>query len=170
MLGHGGQCRFLTGFRHLNLDLGMIHDLCYNHDPNYCSLFWFWRCKEHPSPLSPHWGLWRMLEVPYWGLASWYLFRYGHWSLIHQWSKLWPSILLLKVQRTSICRFLTGVWHLDLDLNMFTSLWYPYITNSGSLSWFWRCKEHPCPLSPHLGLWRTLEVPDWGLAFWSWLG
>ena len=23
---------------------------------------------------------------------------------------------------------------------------------------------NPCPLSPHLGLWRMLEVPDWGLA------
>ena len=22
-----------------------------------------------------------------------------------------------------------------------------------------RCKEHPCPLSPHLGLWRMLQAP-----------
>ena len=28
-------------------------------------------------------------------------------------------------------------------------------------------KKHPCPLSPNLGLWRTLEVPDSGLAPWS---
>ena len=33
---------------------------------------------------------------------------------------------------------------------------------------FWRCKKHPCPWSPHLGLWRTLEVPDWGLVSLSW--
>ena len=37
-----------------------------------------------------------------------------------------------------------------------------------ALSWIWRCKEHPCPLSLDLGLWRTLEVPDWGLPSWSW--
>ena len=36
------------------------------------------------------------------------------------------------------------------------------------LSWSWRCKEHPCPLSPDLGLWLGLEVPDLGLASWSW--
>ena len=67
-------------------------------------------------------------------------------------------------------RFLTGVWHQDLDLYMVTGLWYTHDPNFGSLSWFWRCKEHPCPLSPHLGLWRMLEVPDWGLASWSWFG
>ena len=46
--------------------------------------------------------------------------------------------------------------------------WYTHVLHSGSLSWFWRCKEHPCPLSPDLGLWRTLEVPDWGFWSWSW--
>ena len=67
-------------------------------------------------------------------------------------------------------RLLTGVWHLDLDLDMVTGNWYTPGLDFGSLSWFWRCKEHPCPLSPHFGLWRTLEVPDWGLAFWFWFG
>ena len=67
-------------------------------------------------------------------------------------------------------RFLTGVLHLDLDLDMVTGLWYTQILNFGSLSSFWRCKEHPCPLSPHLGLWRMLKVPDWGLASWSLFG
>ena len=67
-------------------------------------------------------------------------------------------------------RFLTWVWHPDIDLDMVTGLWYTHIPNFGSLSWFWRCKEHPCPLSPHSGLWRMLEVPDWGLASWSWFG
>ena len=57
--------------------------------------------------------------------------------------------------------FLTGVWHLDYDLDMLTGLWFTTDPNFGSLLWFWRCKEHPCPLSPHLGLWRMLEVPDW---------
>ena len=35
---------------------------------------------------------------------------------------------------------------------------------------FERCKEHACPLSPIYGLWLGLEVPDWGLASWSWFG
>ena len=67
-------------------------------------------------------------------------------------------------------RFLTGVWHLDLDLDMATDLWYTYIPIFGPLSCFRRCKKHPCPLGPDLGLWRTLEIPDWGFASWSWLG
>ena len=57
-------------------------------------------------------------------------------------------------------RFPIWVWLLDLDLNMVTGFWHTHDPNFGSLSWFWRCKEHPCPLSPHLGLWRTLDVPD----------
>ena len=160
----------------------------YNHDPNFCSLSWFWRCKEHPCPLSPHLGLWRTLEVPGWGLPSWSWFGYGHWSLIYPWSELLLSISILKVQRTSMSikssfgaledaggswvgfgifiwiwiwslvfgtpkfwimalyldyecawiihvlkvlilgfggcwRFLTEVWHLDLDLNMVSGFW-----------------------------------------------
>ena len=43
-----------------------------------------------------------MLGVPDWSLASWSWFGYGHWSLIHPWSKFWLSILILKVQRTSM--------------------------------------------------------------------
>ena len=106
----------------------MVTGLWHTNDPNFGSLSWIWRCKEHPNPLSPHLGLWRMLEVPQW------------------------------------------VWHLYLDLDMVTCLWYTHAPNFGSRSWFWRCKEHPCPLCPDLGLWRTLEVPDWGLASWSWFG
>ena len=41
-------------------------------------------------------------------------------------------------------RFLTKVWHLDIDLNKVTGLWYTHVPNFVSLSWFWRCKEHPC--------------------------
>ena len=65
-------------------------------------------------------------------------------------------------------RFLTGVWHLDLDLDMVTGLWYTNNPNVGSLSWFCRGKKHQCPLSPNLGIWRSLEVPDWGWGCWSW--
>ena len=82
------------------------------------------------------------------------------------------SILILKVPRR--CMFfkswlglwrtlevLNWGWHLDLDLDMVTGLWCIHVPHFGSLSWFWRFKEHPCPLSPDLELWRTLEVPDW---------
>ena len=36
------------------------------------------------------------------GLASWLWFGYGHLHLIDPWSKFWLSILILKVQRTSM--------------------------------------------------------------------
>ena len=67
-------------------------------------------------------------------------------------------------------RFPTGVLHLDFDLDMVTDLWYTYDPNAGFLFWFCRCKENPCPIIPHLGVWRILEVPDWSLAPWSWFG
>ena len=51
---------------------------------------------------------------------------------------------------------------------MVIGCWYIHDPNFGSLTWFWRCKECQCPLSHHLGLWRTLEVPDWGLASLPW--
>ena len=61
-------------------------------------------------------------------------------------------------------RFLTGVWQLNIDLDMVTGLLYTYDTNFGYLSWIWRCKEHQCPLSPDFGLCFGLGVPDWGFA------
>ena len=39
---------------------------------------------------------------------------------------------------------------------MVTGLWYTDDLNLGSLSLFLSCKEHPCPLSPDLELWRLL--------------
>ena len=57
---------------------------------------------------------------------------------------------------------------------MLTCLWYTNVLNLSSLSWFWRCKEYPCPLSPgpclsspYLGLWMMPEVCGLGLASWS---
>ena len=85
-----GRCwSFLTWVWHLDHHMDGVTGLRYTKDPNFGSLSWFWRCKEHPCPLSPHLGLWRMLEVPDWG---W--FGYGHWSLIHWGSKFWLSILI----------------------------------------------------------------------------
>ena len=80
----------------------MVTGLWYTHDPNFGSLSWFWRCKEHPCPLSPHLGLWRTLQLPDWGFASSSWFRYGQWSLIYLCSKFWLSIFILKMQRTSM--------------------------------------------------------------------
>ena len=34
------------------------------------------------------------------------------------------------------------------------------------------CKESSCPRSPGLGIWRTLDVPDWGFGStseWGWV-
>ena len=59
---------------------------------------------------------------------------------------------------------------LDMDFDMVNGLWYIHDPNFGCRPWFWRCKEYPCPVNPNLGLWSTLEVPDWGLASWSWFG
>ena len=98
--GFGGCCRLLSGDWHLDLDLDMITGLWYNYVPNFGSLSWFWRCKEHPCPLSQHLGLWRMLEVPEWVFESWSWFGYGHWSLIHSCSELRLPILILQLQRT----------------------------------------------------------------------
>ena len=128
ILDFGGCCRFLTWVWHLDLDLFMVTGLWYTHVPNFGSLSLFWRCKEHPCTLSPHFGI----------LVG----AGGSW--------LGFGILIF--------------------FEMVTGLWNTHDPNFGSLSWFWRCKEHPCPLSPDLGLWRMLEVPDWSLASSYWFG
>ena len=166
---------FLTWVWNLHLDLDIVFGHYHTHVLNFGSLFWFWRCKEYPYPLSPDLGLWRRLEIPNWGSASRSWFWYGHRSLEHPCSEFWLSVLILKVQTTfmSICpnlvfgghwRFLTGVWHPDIDLDMVTGLWYTLDPNFGSLSWSWRCKENICPLGPHWRFWGMLEVPDWSVA------
>ena len=78
----------------------MVTVLLNTHDLNFGSLSWFWRCKEHPCPLSFHFGPWRTLEVPDWGFASCSWFGFGQQSLIHPWFKFWFSIFILKVQST----------------------------------------------------------------------
>ena len=126
---------------------------------------WFWRCNKHPCPLTSDLGFWRILEITDCGLQSWSWFG---WLLVFVTPMFQILAYSLPFKGSKSIHVLTGVWHLDFDLNMFTDLWYPNIPNFGSLSWFWRCKEHPCPLSPIYGLWLGLEVPDWGLASWSW--
>ena len=122
-----------------------------------------------------------MLKVPDCAFTSWYWFGYGHWSLVHPYAKFWLSILILKVQRTSMSfkssfgaledaggswlgfgiLILIWIWSLVFDLPILRFL---------APSWFLRCKEHPCPLNPDLKLWWGLEVPDWCLTSWSWFG
>ena len=159
----------------------MVNYLSYTQFPNLGPLSGIWRYKEHPCPFSPNLKLWGMPDVPAWYLSFGHWFGYGQYSLVHPCSEFWLSILILKMQRTSMSiKSSSGAWKmlevtdwdlaLDFDLDMVTGLWYTLDPNFGSLSWFWRCKEHPCPLSPHLGLCRMLEVPDWGLASWSWFG
>ena len=100
---------------------------------------WFWRCKEHSCPLSPLLGLLRMLEVPDCGLISWSWFEYNHWSLVDQCSEFWLFILMFECAKT-ICApkvhiwgfgghwsFLTGVLHLDFDLDMVTGLCFTHV-------------------------------------------
>ena len=82
------------------------------------ALYWFRRCKEYPRinylvfclaqkfaiwcglPLNPDFGHWWRLKVPDGGFASWSLFWYGHWSLIHPYYEDCLSIFILKVHRT----------------------------------------------------------------------
>ena len=137
----------------------MVTGVWYTHNLSFGSLSWFWRCKEHWCPLSPHFGLWSSLEVLDWGLTSWSWFGYGHWSLMYLYSEFWLSILILKVQRTYMS-FKSSLGALE-DAG---GSWLGFVI----LILIWRCKQYPCPLSPHLGIWRMLEAPHWGLASLSW--
>ena len=80
----------------------LVTCIWYTHIPNFGSLAWFRRCKEHPCPLSTEEGLCRMLEVPDWSFRSWSWFGYGHLSLIHLFSKSCLSYSILNGKRTSM--------------------------------------------------------------------
>ena len=91
----------------------------------------------------------------------------------------WLSILILKVQRT-LMSFKSSFWAMEdaggswlelgiLILILIRSLVFDIpMIQILAVSKFWRCKWHQCPLSPQLGLWRMLQVSDWGLAPWTW--
>ena len=180
--GFGGCWKLLTLVRHLDLDLDMVNGLWFTNIQNLGSLFWFGRCKEHLSPLSHDSELCRMLEVLVLGLASWSWFGYGHWSLIHHWSNFWLSILILKVQRTSMS-FKSSFGALEdagvswLGFDILILIWIRSLIFDISMIWililyldFQGAKNINVLLRPHFELWRTLEVPDWGLASWSQFG
>ena len=58
-----------------------------------------------------------------------------------------------------------------LKFNYYSDLFYPekilillwsllfatHVFHILTLYWFWWCKEHPCPVCPNLGIWRTME-------------
>ena len=154
----------------------MVTGHWYTQVPNFGSLSWFWRCKEHPCPLSPYLGLWWGLEVPNWGLASWSWFVYGHWSLTHSSFKfefwrykehpcplspylgLWRTLEVSDWWLVSWSWFRYGHWDLIYPCSKFL---FPIL--------IWRGKEHSCPISPDFGLWWRLEVPDWGFSPCSWI-
>ena len=127
----------------------MVIGLWHTYDSNFSSLSLFWVCKEHPYPLSPDLGFWRILEAPDWGLASWSLFGNGHWSLISPWSKFWLSIFILKVQRTSMSfkssfgalEDAEGSW-LGFSILIFIWIWswvsdWALAFGLGSYFWLW---------------------------------
>ena len=55
-------------------------------------------------------------------------------------------------------RFLTGGWHLDLDSDRVSGLWYTHDPNFWSLSWFLRCQQHPCPKVLIWGFWGCFRL------------
>ena len=137
------------------------------------ALSWFWRCKEPPCHLSPDLGLWRMLEVPHWGLASWYWLGYDHWSLIHPWSKFWLSILILKVQRTSMS-FEASFWALEDAGGSWLGLYILILIRIWSLvldrhifriSALYLDFEDAKNIQLVTGLWYT-HFPNWGSLSW----
>ena len=67
-------------------------------------------------------------------------------------------------------RFLTGVLVPDHDGDGSKMSQTTYVPKFSFLHWIKRCKEPSCPWSPGLGIWRTLEVPDWGFGSWLWWG
>ena len=88
-------------------------------------------------PLSPHCGHWWRLEAPDGGFASWSLFWYDHWSLIHPYYEDCLSIFILKVQRTSLS-FMSWFWALEdaggswLGFGSLIMIWIWYGTLLGS--------------------------------------
>ena len=140
----------------------MVTGLWYTHDPNFGSLSWFWRCKEHPCPLSPYFGLCRTLEVPGWGygLRSW--FGYGKWSLIQLCSKFWLSILIWRCKEYPC--------HLSPDFGLWRMLKVPD-WGFASLYWFWY--GHWSLVIPYSKFWLSiliLKVQRTLMSFKSWFG
>ena len=57
---------------------------------------------------------------------------------------------------------LFGVWVPDHDGKGSIMSQTTFVPKFSFIHWIKRCKDPPCPRSPGLEMWRTLEVPDWG--------
>ena len=73
-----------------------------------------------------------------------------------------------------------GYWRMlkvpDQDLDNVTGLRYNHILDIGSLSWVWRCKEHPCTFNPYYYFGGFLRLligilhmdHDWNMSTYLW--
>ena len=161
--------------------------------------YWFWLWYGHWSLIHTCsiFGLYPdfkgaedicVLEI--WGFGGCWRFLTGVWDLdLDMVTGLWythaqsfdypdfkgaENISVLKIWGFGGCwRFLTGVWDLDLDLDMVIDFWYTHVWNIGSLSWFWKCKEHQCPLSAYIDIDMVtgilyIDLPSFGSLSWFW--
>ena len=175
----GGLWRFLTGVLVLDHDGEEFIISQTTYVPKFSFLHWIKRCKEPSCPWSPGLELWRTLEVPDWGFGSW-----SWWGGV----KNVPNNLCSEIQLSTLNKKVAKnphvlqvlVWSCGEFWCFLTRVLVPYHDGDGStmyqtiyvpkfsfLHWIKRCKEPSCPRSPGLGIWRTLEVPDWGFGFWS---
>ena len=73
---------FYTSLLHnVDLHLDIVTGLWYTHAP-ILALILILEVQRTIMSCKSWFGLWRMLEVSDWGLASWSWFGYGHWSFV----------------------------------------------------------------------------------------
>ena len=122
-------------------DVGLASWLKFINAKNSDCLHRFWNCPI--SPDLPHWGHWRFL------------------SLIHPYSEFLLSILILKVQQTSISfkswlgalQDAGGSW-LEFGILILVLIWIlVFYSPRFKILDIWRCKELVCPFSPDWGSW-----------------
>ena len=115
-----------------------------------CLKFWFsifiFKVQRTSMSFKSWFGFWWGLKVPDWGLPSWSWFRYGHLSLIHPWPKFCLSILILRVQRSSmsfkswfVALEDTGGSWLGFGILIFTWIWSKPLL--GPSPKFWSCSD-----------------------------
>ena len=143
---------------------------------NYIKI-WFWRGSislAYFNSQSHTAEAWTSLKVK---CGRCILISIWIWSLVYATPKfqIWLSIMIWRCkEKLCPCSPDFGLWGMlevpDWGLSSWPwfgyghgSLIYPFFEFNLAIL-ILRCKEHPCPLSPHLGLWRRLEIPDLGLA------